>query len=126
MKKEKKIYLIIKKVEVHKNNIIGGCDGKLSLYTVDEIKNKIIPIAQKYGVKSISLFGLYARGEATEDSDVDILIDRGDIYSLLEYSGFINSLEDVLECNVDVVTTGSNNKDFLENISKDVVLIYEK
>ena len=37
-----------------------------------------------------------------------------------------NSLEDVLECNVDVVTTGSNNKDFLENISKDVVLIYEK
>lgn len=39
---------------------------------------------------------------------------------------FINSLEDVLECNVDVVTTGSNNKDFLENISKDVVLIYEK
>lgn len=51
--KKKKIYLIIKKVEVHKNNIIGGCDGKLSLYTVDEIKNKIIPIAQKYGVKSI-------------------------------------------------------------------------
>lgn len=113
-------------MEVHKNNIIGGCDGKLSLYTVDEIKNKIIPIAQKYGVKSISLFGSYARGEATEDSDVDILIDLGDIYSLLEYSGFINSLEDVLECNDDVVTTGSNNKDFLENISKDVVLIYEK
>ena len=74
----------------------------------------------------MSLFGSYARGEATDDSDVDILIERGDIYNLLEYSGFINRLQDALECNVDVVTTGSNNKSFLDAISKDTVLIYEK
>ena len=37
-----------------------------------------------------------------------------------------NSLEDVLECNVDVVTTSSHNKKFLEKISKDEVLIYGK
>ena len=42
-----------------------------------------------------------------------------DEYNLLEYSSFINRLQDVLECNVDVVTTGSNNKSFLEAISKE-------
>ena len=96
------------------------------IYTIDEIKTKIIPIAKEYGVNSMSLFGSYARNEATEDSDIDLLIDRGDIYSLLEYSSFINKLTDVLECDVDVVTTGSNNKRFLEAISHDVVLIYER
>ena len=38
-------------------------------YTIEEIKDKVTPIAQKYGVKRISLFGSYARGEATENSD---------------------------------------------------------
>ena len=96
------------------------------IYTIEDIKTKTIPIAKEYGVNSMRLFGSYARGEATEDSDIDLLIDRGDIYSLLEYSGFINSLEDALECNVDVITTGSNNKNFLDTISRDLVLIYEK
>ena len=60
------------------------------IYTITEIKNRIISIAEEYGVDSMSLFGSYARGEATEDSDVDILIERGNIYNLLEYSSFIN------------------------------------
>ena len=39
------------------------------VYTIDEIKKIIIPIAKTHGVKSISLFGSYARGEAKENSD---------------------------------------------------------
>lgn len=96
------------------------------IYTVDEIKNITIPIAKEYGVNSMSLFGSYARGEAIEGSDIDILIDRGNIHDLLEYAGFINDLEDALGCNVDVITTTSNNQDFLKNIRKDEVKIYEK
>ena len=58
------------------------------IYTIEEIKEKTIPIAKKYGIDSMSLFGSYARGEATENSDVDFYIDKGDIKGLLDYIGF--------------------------------------
>lgn len=96
------------------------------IYTVDEIKNRTIPIAKQYGVNSISLFGSYARNEADNDSDVDFLIERGEINDLLEYAGFINDLEEALDCHVDVVSTGIEDKSFLELIMKDRVVLYEK
>lgn len=42
-------------------------------YTIEEIKDKIIPIAKKHGISRMCLFGSYARGEANDDSDVEIL-----------------------------------------------------
>lgn len=96
------------------------------IYTVDEIKTKVIPIAMEYGVNSMSLFGSYARGDATEDSDIDFLIDRGEIKGLIDNIDFIHDLKMVLGCDVDVVTTGSHNKSLLENIRRYNVKIYEK
>ena len=96
------------------------------IYTLEEIKEKAIPIAQAYGVDSMSLFGSYARGEAKEDSDLDFFIDRGDIKGLLDYMGFVQDLEDIFHCHVDVVSTGIEDKKFLAIIKKDGVLIYEK
>ena len=103
--------------------IIGGF---IMIYTLDEIKEKTIPIAEKYGVSRMSLFGSYARGEATDESDVDLLINKGEIKGLIDFVDFIHDLEQSLKCNVDVVTTSSYNKKFLEKISKDEVLIYGK
>nr|WP_096815348.1 nucleotidyltransferase domain-containing protein [Lactococcus piscium] len=40
--------------------------------TIDEIKEKVTPIAKKYGIKEVYLFGSYARGEADENSDIDL------------------------------------------------------
>ena len=98
----------------------------IMIYTLDEIKEKTIPIAVKYGVSSMSLFGSYARGEATDESDVDLLINKGEIKGLIDFVDFIHDLEQSLKCNVDVVTTSSHNKKFLEKISEDEVLIYGK
>ena len=44
-------------------------------YTIDEIKKRITPVAQKYGLSAVYLFGSYARGEANENSDIDLLVD---------------------------------------------------
>ena len=44
------------------------------IYTIDEITAAVKPIAEKYGIDKVWLFGSYARGEATEKSDVDLLI----------------------------------------------------
>ena len=96
------------------------------IYTIEEIKQKAIPIAQEYGVDSMSLFGSYARGEANENSDLDFFIDRGDIKGLLDYIGFVQDLEEIFNCHVDVVSTGIEDKTFLSIIKKDGVLIYEK
>ena len=96
------------------------------IYTIEEIKEKAIPIAQAYGVDSMSLFGSYARGEAKEDSDLDFFIDRGNIKGLLDYMGFVQDLEDIFHCHVDVVSTGIEDKKFLAIIKKDGVLIYKR
>ncbi|EHI69242.1 nucleotidyltransferase family protein [Streptococcus ictaluri] len=44
------------------------------VYTIEEIKEKIQPIAEKYELPVVYLFGSYARNEADEDSDIDLAI----------------------------------------------------
>ena len=43
-------------------------------FSIDYIRAKTIPIAKKHGVKRLSLFGSYARGEADHGSDVDFFL----------------------------------------------------
>lgn len=45
------------------------------IYTVEEIRRRITPVAVRYLLKAVYLFGSYARGEATDESDIDLLID---------------------------------------------------
>ena len=45
------------------------------IYSIYEIQQRIAPVAKQYGVKAVFLFGSYARGEAREDSDIDLLVD---------------------------------------------------
>ena len=95
-------------------------------YTIEEIRAKTVPIAKSYGIKRMSLFGSYARGDAKDDSDVDICIDKGELQSLLQYFSFVEELEKILSCHVDVVTTGIEDKSFLSEIQKEGVTLYEK
>ena len=95
-------------------------------YTLEEIKEKTIPIATNYGIKSMSLFGSYARGEADDNSDVDIYIEKGKLKSLIKYFMFVEELEKSLGCHVDVVTTGIDDKEFLDKIRKEGILLYEE
>ena len=91
-------------------------------YDLDTIKEISVPIAQKYGVKKLALFGLYARNEQNEASDIDFLIEKGKLQGW-EFFGFINSLEDNLGVNIDVLTYDSL-KDSLLAV-KDEVVLYE-
>ena len=93
-------------------------------FTLDEIREKAVPIAQKYGVRRLGLFGSYARGEAREDSDLDFLIDEGKMRGLIQYFGFVYDLEDTFGCHVDVVMDGIEDVDFLRRIQRDEVLLY--
>lgn len=95
-------------------------------YTIKEIQNIAVPIAKKHGVSSLSLFGSYARNSANEKSDVDFCIDKGKIRGLFQYFAFVNELEQAFDCHVDVVTTGIKDQEFLRDIQKDRIILYEQ
>ena len=46
-------------------------------------------IAKQYGVKKVALFGSYSTGKQTSVSDIDLLIDKGDIKGLFVLNSFI-------------------------------------
>ena len=72
---------------------------------IDTIKAMIRPLAIEYGLKRIYLFGSFAKGTANEDSDIDLLIEKGKPMSLLKLSGFRQDVEEKMKRSVDVVTT---------------------
>ncbi len=92
-------------------------------YSIYEIQNKVMPIAQKYNISEIYLFGSYARNEANEKSDVDLAINSNSIHGLLQLISFKNDIKEALSLPVDVLTLRAieqekNNplkKDFFEN-----------
>ena len=86
-----------------------------------------MPIAIHYGVDALSLFGSYARGEADEKSDLDFLVQKGSMKGLLSYCGMIADLEDVFQCHIDLVIKNAiKDEQFLEEIGKDEVKLYER
>jgi len=95
------------------------------VYEIDEIKKFCIPIAKKFGVKKLALFGSYARGEQNATSDIDFLIEKGEIQDLFVFGGFINALEDNLGIRVDVLTYDGLKKSLIFDAVKDEVVLYE-
>ncbi len=74
------------------------------MYTsIEEIKETILPILKEAGVTRSAIFGSYVRGEATEKSDVDILVDFPKGMSLFDVAELKYTLEDSLGKSVDLV-----------------------
>jgi len=94
------------------------------IYTVEQIRRIAVPIATSYGVKSLSLFGSYARGEATEQSDIDLLIDRTGMKRGWAIGGLYEDLSDALGKELDLVTTTGADSGFLSKIARDAIQLY--
>ncbi len=71
--------------------------------TLDQIKQKIVPILKEAGITRSALFGSYVRGEENEKSDVDILVDYPNEKSLFDFVNTKIQLEDVLGKRVDLI-----------------------
>ncbi|MDE6520435.1 MAG: nucleotidyltransferase domain-containing protein [Ruminococcus sp.] len=94
------------------------------IYTLEEIKAIVAPIAKKYHLKEVNLFGSYARGEATEKSDIDLVVDFYKTIDLFTLAEIIQSFETVLQKNVDVLIYKNLTPELMWNIIDDEVLIY--
>lgn len=106
----------------------------MNVYSVDEIRSRVAPVAEKHGLKAVYLFGSYARGTATSESDIDLLVDISgtNIKSLLQLSEVLCDFEDALGKQVDLVTTRSLEQPirmpsdvyFRENLRNERVELY--
>jgi predicted nucleotidyltransferase len=93
---------------------------------MDKYTVKIIPILKKYGVTRASLFGSVVRGEGTQKSDIDILINPAAGTTLFDMAGMQIDLQKSLNKSVDLVTYGSIDPKLKEYILKDEKVIYGK
>jgi hypothetical protein len=106
---------------------VSTTHSRQTVYTIEDIRRSVGQVSRDYGIKRMAVFGSYARGDATEDSDIDFhLIDTGGAWGYFKLCGFQQALEDCLGLNVDVLTTGAMDNEVLENIRRDEVLVYEQ
>ena len=91
----------------------------VSLNDVRERKSDIFELAEKRGISDIRVFGSFARGTASERSDLDLLVKVDSNRSLLDRIGFMNDLQDLLHVKVDVVNENALNNLIRESILKE-------
>ena len=71
------------------------------IYSVAELRDILSPIFEEHGVRSVVLFGSYAKGQATERSDVDLLVDSG--LHGLAFFGLLDGVVSALDVPVDMI-----------------------
>ena len=104
------------------------------VYTIDEIRRRILPVAVKYRLPAVYLFGSYARGTADEDSDIDLLVDTTGtaLTSLFSLGGLYCDLEEALEKKIDLITVSAlqqssraaSEEQFRDTVWKEKVNLY--
>lgn len=106
--------------------------GESPILSIAALKYLIYPIAKKYKLRSVYLFGSYAKGEARDDSDVDLMIAGDEITTMKQYLSIEKDLQDAFGKKVDLVmeeAAKSRNtragKRFLSHFEEDKVLLYE-
>ena len=89
----------------------------------EEIRKNIQNIQAKLrllGVKSLALFGSASRNEAVSGSDIDFLVDFERPYTFDRYMDVKLLLEDLLLCDVDLVTPDAVRPELKDNVNKDL------
>ncbi len=103
-------------------------------YTIEEIRDKILPVVLQYNISQVYLFGSYAKGVATEDSDIDLAINSSNLHGLWGLLSFKEDVSKVLRKPVDILTlraidSEKNNpikKEFIDRFVKERICLYEQ
>jgi predicted nucleotidyltransferase len=91
----------------------------------DELREIVAPIAERYGVGKMILFGSMARGDNREGSDYDFCVNLGKIDDLVKMCGFIMDLESSLGVPVDVVSERTLDEDMSKEVFEGGRIVYE-
>ncbi len=96
-----------------------------SVFTREHIIRLVAPLARKYHIEHIYLFGSYARGEAGEESDLDFLVFGGEGFKLTDILALGEELRETLQKKVDIFEIREINpdSDFYTHVMKEKVLV---
>jgi predicted nucleotidyltransferase len=97
----------------------------ISVGGAQALREKILPILLPYAVERVSLFGSIVRGDATTESDVDILVAFRDPVGLLALARLRRELSERLGRQVDLVTEGSLSRHMRPGVEREKVVLYE-
>jgi predicted nucleotidyltransferase len=119
-KKDSIKYLYIKE----KLDEYGYIDETHGILSIGNIKELCSSVLYKYNVEYAYLFGSYAKENATESSDIDLLISTN--ITGMEFFGLVEELREGLKKKVEIITLASleDNRDLLHEILKDGIKIY--
>ena len=94
-------------------------------YSIKEIKDMVRSLVEKYSADGAVIFGSYARGDATEDSDIDVMIIGGQHFDPTDVFCIADELYDIAGKQVDVYEEREidRNSEFFRNILKDGVKV---
>ena len=94
------------------------------MQSIELIRENLIPVFGRYNVKRAILFGSYAKGTATDRSDIDIFVDSG--LRGLKFFGLLEDVTDALQKPVDLIDLSQvdENSKVMDEINRTGVLIY--
>ena len=91
------------------------------LTLIQKERGRILKVADTYGLKNVRLFGSIPRGEATDKSDVDFLVELSSEANLFDIIAFKQEIEELLGRKVDVVTEPSLSSYIRQEILNEAV-----
>jgi len=94
------------------------------MITLDELRRRrdeILEIANRHGAHDIRVFGSVARGDAGEDSDLDLIVRFEPDRSLFDHGGLLMDLRELLGQKVDVISEGGMRQRFRDHVMKEAV-----
>ena len=97
------------------------------MLSINDIKTAVAPLVKDYPVRRVILFGSYARGDATNISDIDLIIDSGGQLNGFDFFGIVGTIVKTMPIKVDVFELNEIIKpsEFYNSIIKEGVTIYE-
>ena len=95
------------------------------VFTMNDIRQIVKPLAEKYHIHEVYLFGSYARNEATSASDIDFLVFGGKDFRLASVFAFAEELRIIMQKKIDVFEINEVNQDstFYSTIMKERVKV---
>lgn len=98
------------------------------IYSIDEIKSRLLPVFSAAPIEKAILFGSYAKGNPKRSSDVDIVIDSGGKIRGIDFFGVLEDIVEILDIPVDLIEASQIiNGSHVENeLLETGIVIYER
>ncbi|MFI5021704.1 MAG: nucleotidyltransferase family protein [Alphaproteobacteria bacterium] len=90
---------------------------------IDQLRQLQPALRRRYPIRQMGVFGSYVRGEQTEESDLDVLVEMGDGIGLIEFVGLQQHLSDALGVNVELVMKDALKPELGRRIMSEVVML---